>query len=85
VGGLATSAATHGPRLILPPEAQVDFHLTGPATVQPVSWQEAQRLAASVPSQPQLMQRPAYRMPIYAAPYPYYPYGPYPYYYGRVY
>ncbi len=81
VGGLATSAATHGPRLILPPEAQVDFRLTGPATVQPVSWQEAQRLAASVP---QLVRRQTYAVPR-PYPYPYYGY-PYPYpYYGRVY
>jgi len=41
--------------------------------VQPVSWQEAQRLAQSAP---QLQRRPAY----YARPYPYaYPYPPYPY------
>ncbi len=81
VGGLAASSATNGPRLILPAEAQVDFHLTGPVTVQPVSWQEAQRLASSVPQQPRLVQRP-YRPPMYVAPYPYYPYpyGPYPYY-----
>ena len=86
VGGLAASSATNGPRLILPAEAQVDFHLTGPVTVQPVSWQEAQRLASSVPQQPRLVQRP-YRPPMYVAPYPYYPYpyGPYPYYYGRPY
>jgi len=86
VGGLATSSATNGPRLILPVESQVDFHLTGPITVQPVSWQEAQRLASSVPQQPRLVQRP-YRPPMYVAPYPYYPYpyGPYPYYYGRPY
>src|SRR5271165_1827291 len=79
VGGLAASSATRGPRLILPPEAQLDFHLTGPVTVQPVSWQEAQRLASSVP---QLVRRPTYVVP---RPYPYYGY-PYPYpYYGRVY
>lgn len=69
VGGLAASSATHGPRLILPVESTVDFHLTAPATVQPVSWQEAQRLASSVPPPPRLVRRP----------YPYYPYGPYPY------
>jgi len=79
VGGLAASSATNGPRLILPVESQVVFHLTGPVTVQPVSWQEAQRLASSVPQQPRLVQRPYYRAPVYAAPYPYYPYGPYPY------
>jgi BON domain len=89
VGGLAASSATHGPRLILPAEAQVDFHLTGPVKVQPVSSQEAQRLASSVP---QLVRRPAYAVPrpypypYYGYPYPYPYYGyPYPYYYGRVY
>jgi len=86
-GGLAASSATSGPRLILPAEAQVDFHLTGPVTVQPVSWQEAQRLASSVPQQPRLVQRPVYMAP---RPYPYYgypyPYAyPYPYYYPRAY
>jgi len=74
VGGLAASGATTGPRLYLPTETQVDFHLTTPVTVQPVPWQEAQRLAASVP-QPVLVQRPR---PVYIAPPPYY--GPYPYY-----
>jgi hypothetical protein len=88
VGGLAASSATNGPRLVLPVESQVDFHLTAPVTIQPVSWQEAQRLASSVPQQPRLVQRPYYRVPVYSAPYPYYPYypyAPYPYYYGRVY
>jgi len=90
VGGLGVSGATNGPRLILPAEAQVDFHLTAPATVQPVSWQEAQRLAASVPQQPRLVPRPYPYRPMYAPyPYPYYPYpypyyaNPYPYYYRR--
>ncbi|MBV8115160.1 MAG: BON domain-containing protein [Silvibacterium sp.] len=90
VGGLGISGATNGPRLILPAEAQVDFHLTAPATVQPVSWQEAQRLASSAPQQPRLVPRPYRPVPMYAPyPYPYYPYPapyyayPYPYYYGR--
>ncbi|WP_164981276.1 BON domain-containing protein [Silvibacterium dinghuense] len=67
--GLGASAATNGPRLILPTETQLDFHLTTPVTVQPVSWQEAQRLASSAPAtpaQPRLVRRP------------YYPYGGYP-------
>ena len=76
--GLASSAATNGPRLYLPVESLLNFHLATPVTVQPVSWQEAQRLASNVP---QLQQRP-----VYLAPRPYgYPY-PYPYYggyYGR--
>lgn len=72
VGGLAASSATSGPHIYLPPEALVDFHLATPVTVQPVSWQEAQRLASSVPA---LVQRP--RPPVYTAPGPYY--RPYPY------
>jgi hypothetical protein len=85
IGGLGVSSATSGPRLVLPVESQVDFHLTEPVTVQPVSWQEAQRLASSVPEEPRLVRRP-YPAPMYA-PYPYYPYPyyayPYPYYYPR--
>jgi hypothetical protein len=79
--GLATSAATNGPRLILPAEAQVDFHLTNAVTVQPVSWQEAQRLAtASTPQQPRLVRRPV------MYPYPYaYPPPPPPGYYAYPY
>ncbi|MGB7188814.1 MAG: BON domain-containing protein [Acidobacteriaceae bacterium] len=75
-GGLAASSASNGPRVYLPVEAQVDFHLANPATVQPVSWQEAQRLASSAPRPPVLVQRP--RRPVYAVPRPYYGY-PYPY------
>ena len=72
-GGLAASSATSGPRIYLPTEATVDFHLVNPVTVQPVSWQEAQRLASSAP-QPVLVRRPR---PVYVTPGPYY--GPYPY------
>lgn len=68
--GLLASGASNGPRVILPPEALLNFHLAKPITVQPVSWQEAQRLASSVP---QLQRRVVYR------PYPYYPPPPYPY------
>ncbi|HEX5235371.1 MAG TPA: BON domain-containing protein [Silvibacterium sp.] len=79
-GGLAASSATNGPRIYLPAEATIDFHLADAATVQPVPWQEAQRLASSAPSQPILMRRPRR---IYVVPGPYYgPYGyayPYPY------
>lgn len=75
--GMAASAATNGPRLYLPAESLLNFHLSSPVTVQPVSWQEAQRLAQNAP---RLQRRPVYMAP----PYPYgYPY-PYPYrvYYG---
>jgi len=77
VTGLAASAATKGPQVVIPPEALLSFHLAAPVTVTPVSYEEAQRLQASVtPQQPQLMRRP-----VYAYPYPY----PYPYYYGYAY
>jgi hypothetical protein len=72
--GLAASAGTNGPRLYLPPETLLNFHLTSAVTVQPVSWQEAQRLAQSVP---QLQRRPVYMAPPYpyGYPYPYRVYG----------
>lgn len=74
--GLAVSAGTNGPRVLLPPESLLNFHLTNAVTVQPVSWQEAQRLAQSAP---QLQRRPVYMAPYpYPYPYPYYAY-PYPY------
>lgn len=78
--GMAASAATN-PRNILPPEMLLNFHLTNAATVQPVSWQEAQRLAQN--AAPQLQRRRVYVVRPY--PYPYgYPY-PYPYPYYRAY
>lgn len=78
VGGMGASAATNGPHVILPPETLLAFHLARPVTVQPVSWQEARRLAEDTP---RLQQRPLYRRP-YPYPYPYaYPPPP-PYYYG---
>jgi hypothetical protein len=72
--GLAASGATNGPRLYLPAESLLNFHLSSAVTVQPVSWQEAQRLAQNAP---RLQRRPVYMAP----PYPYgYPYpAPYPY------
>ena len=45
--GLGASAATPGPRSVVPPEALLTFHLTSPATVQPVSYQDASRIEAS--------------------------------------
>jgi hypothetical protein len=76
--GMAASAASNGPRIYLPAETLLNFHLSAPVTVQPVSWQEAQRLARNVP---QLVRRPVYRgYPPYPYPYPYRMYGyPYPY------
>lgn len=78
--GLAASAATKGPQVVIPPEAMLNFHLAAPVTVTPVSYQEAQRLQASVtPQQPRLQRRTVYVMPGPYYGYPY-PYG-YPYYY----
>ncbi len=93
VTGMGISSATKGPRIYIPSEAVLNFHLATPVTVQPVSWQEARRLASSVP---QLQRRSYYgRYPrTYAYPYgypygyaypaPYY-YSPYPYYFGPSY
>jgi hypothetical protein len=68
VGGTAASAATPGPRVWIPAEAMMDFHLNGPVTVTPVSAQEAQRLASNAPP-------PSQRPTLYRR-------GPYPYRYG---
>jgi hypothetical protein len=79
VGGTAASAATPGPRVWIPAEAIMDFHLNDPVTVQPVSYQEAQRLAANAPP-------PSQRPTLYRRGY--YPYGyppPPPGYYYRPY
>src|SRR6201996_2529335 len=98
--GLGASAATPGPRSVVPPEALLSFHLTSPATVQPVSYQEAARLEGeSGPPQGQGRYPGPYGYPGPAAgyappppgyaPYPYaygYPYpGPYVYAYPRAY
>jgi len=83
VGGTAASAATPGPQVWIPAEALMDFHLNTPLTVTPVSWQEAQRLAANAPPP---SQRPTlYRRYPYAYPYGYPPPPPPPGYYYRPY
>lgn len=77
--GTAASAATHGPNAWIPPEALVSFHLSEPLTVDPVTEQEAMRLAQGLnPGGPNLYRRGRYGP---YRPYPY-PYRPYPYYYG---
>ena len=79
--GAAVSGATSGPGVWIPAEALVTFHLAQPVTVEPVTQQEAMRLAQGLyPGGPRLYQRRAYA-------YPYRPYRPYPYaaYYGPVY
>lgn len=78
--GLGASAATPGPRSIMPPETLLTFHLQAPLTVNPISMAEVQQLQASVtPPRPPARPRPAY------PPYPvgYYPPPPPPppYYY----
>ena len=77
VGGTAATAATPSPRVWIPAEAIMDFHLNTPITVTPVSLEEAQRLAANAPPP---SQRPTlYRRAPY--PYGYYPPPPPPGYY----
>ncbi|HEV2133650.1 MAG TPA: BON domain-containing protein [Terracidiphilus sp.] len=78
--GTAASAATRGPNAWIPPEAQVRFHLSAPLTVEPVSQEEADRLAQGLyPGGPRLRRRGPY------GPYGPYPYGPGPYYGPRPY
>lgn len=73
--GLGASAATPGPRAWIPAEALVTFHLGAPITVQPVSQEEADRLAEGLyAGGPNLYRRGPYG-------YPYYPYGYPPVYY----
>lgn len=78
--GTAASAATPGPHVWIPAEAQVTFRLASPVTVNPVTQAEAARLAQGLyPGGPTL-----YRRSSYYAPYGYPPPPP-PGYYGPVY
>ncbi len=82
--GMAASAATPGPGVWIPSEARVDLHLAAPLTVNPVSAQEAARLAQGLYSGgPTLYRRPGYYP--YARPYVGYPYGYPPVYYRPYY
>ena len=84
--GLGASAATPGPRSVVPPEALLTFHLTTAATVQPVSYQEASQLATNEDQPARHYQRPPYGYGPGAYPAPYAAYGaPYPYAYGYSY
>ncbi len=81
--GTAASAASSGPRVWIPAEAQVEFHLGAPVTVDPVSLQEASQLAQGLyqdqNGSPTLHRR--YAPGYYGGPYGYgrpYPYGYYP-------
>lgn len=67
VAGLGASAATPGPRSVMPPETLLTFHLQAPLTVNPISMAEVQQLQASVTPT---------RRPVRPRPYP--PYPPYP-------
>jgi BON domain len=90
--GTAASAAMHGPNAWIPAEALVTFRLNAPVTVDPVSQQEAARLAQGLyPGGPNLYRRPypyasPYGPAVYAYPAPVY-YRPYymagGYYYWR--
>jgi len=74
--GTAASAASSGPRVWIPAEALVKFHILAPITVDPVSPQEAARLAEGLyPGGPSLYRRGPYGRP-------YYGYAAYPYAYG---
>jgi hypothetical protein len=78
--GAVGSAASSGPGVWIPAEAQVGFHLAAPVTVQPVSQQEAMRLAQGLyPGGPRLYRRGPYGYATPPRPYPY------PYYYAPVY
>jgi hypothetical protein len=82
--GLGASAATPGPRSVVPPEALLTFHLTTPATVQPVSYADASRIEASAyPQQGRGYGPPPPYGAAYAPPPP--GYAPYPYAYGYPY
>ena len=75
--GTAASAATPGPDVWIPAEALVTFHLNAPATVAPVSAQEAARLAQGLyPGGPSLYRRGPYPPPYGYAGGPYYAYPP---------
>jgi BON domain len=76
--GAGATAASSGPRAWIPAEALVTFHLYAPVTVNPVSAQEAARLAEGLyPGGPNLYRR-GYAPYGYYAPngYPAYAYPP---------
>lgn len=73
--GTAASAASSGPNAWIPPEALVAFHLAAPVTVNPVSQQEADRLAQGLYNAGPTLQRRRYPPPYYYRPYGY-PYPP---------
>jgi BON domain len=81
--GAIASSASSSPRVVLPPETVLTFHLAAPIEVVPVSYREAQRLAdSSAPRTPYYQNAPVGYAPpprvIYGYPYAY----PYTYAYG---
>lgn len=78
VAGLGASAATPGPRSVMPPETMLTFHLQAPLVVNPIGMAEVQQLQASVTPPP---RRPARPRPPYPYPVGYYPPPPPPPYY----
>jgi hypothetical protein len=84
--GTAASAASSGPQVWIPAEALVTFRLAQPLTVDPVSQQEAARLAQGLyQGGPTLYGRPGYPSPYYAPRPRYYVRYGYPYGYPPVY
>jgi len=84
--GTAVSAASPGPNAWIPAEALVVFHLSAPVTVNPVSAQEAARLAQGLyPGGPTLYRRRGFAPYGYYAPYGYPAYGYPPVYYRPYY
>jgi BON domain len=87
-GGAGTALSVPGgPHAWIPAEALVTFHLNEPVTVDPVSQEQARRLAQGLyPGGPELYRRRAYYGPGYPPPPPgYYAYPPvyyHPYYYS---
>jgi hypothetical protein len=82
--GLGLSAASAGPRDIMPPETLLTFHLKASLTVNPISLEEVQQLQASVvPPRRVMPPRPPYPYAYYPPPPPPPGYYPYPYRYWR--
>ena len=87
--GLGASAASSGPRGVIPPESVLAFRLTQPLTLDPVSGQEARELEQN--SAPPQRPYPPRAYPPYPPPPPYayysgpYGYPPYPYAYAYPY
>ncbi len=84
--GTAAGTVAPGPRAWIPAEALVTFHLAAPVTVDPVSPQEAQRLAQGLyPGGPALYRRSPNVQPYYGYGYAPMPYGyPAPFYHPYV-